>query len=95
MTRQLSGRLTLLSIALGTVSLSAHAYAAETMQADTGGTTMDMPVAASPAAAEDEPYEFTLGEASSPATARARRSRSQPIRAGRASPSLRPTARAT
>ena len=62
MTRQLSRRLALLSIALGTVSLSAHAYAAETMQADTGGTTMDMPAAASPAAAEDEPYEFTLGE---------------------------------
>ncbi|WP_424150925.1 TonB-dependent copper receptor [Selenomonas noxia] len=62
MTRQLSRRLALLSIALGTVSLSAHAYAAETMQADTGGTTMDMPAAASPAAAEDAPYEFTLGE---------------------------------
>ena len=62
MTRQLSRRLALLSIALGTVSLSAHAYAAETMQADTGGTTMDMPAAASSAAAEDEPYEFTLGE---------------------------------
>ncbi|WP_369011654.1 hypothetical protein [Selenomonas noxia] len=62
MTRQLSRRLVLLSIALGTVSLSAHAYAAETMQADPGGTTMDMPAAASPAAAEDAPYEFTLGE---------------------------------
>ncbi|WP_314826348.1 TonB-dependent copper receptor [Selenomonas noxia] len=62
MTRQLSRRLTLLSIALGTVSLSAHAYAAETMQADPGGTTMDIPAAASPAAAEDAPYEFMLGE---------------------------------